>query len=258
MVTNNASFNCNAAKMLITAEGLAAARRASQQAARPSWRPCRPRKAYYPGAFAALRGATPGTNACEKIGTAGEDDAAVDARLSASTAENQDERLFSTEPFCSILSEISLDSDDPAEFLAAGDRVRQRPPLGHAERDAHCPPEVEATREVAAALDDALRDLRYGTVAINHWPALGYALVTTPWGGHPSATLENIQSGLGWVHNTFMLEGIEKCVLRGPSSRCRSRSASCRTRRSTRWGASWSTSRPRRAGSRCPGSPWPR
>ena len=26
----------------------------------------------------------------------------------------------------------------------------------------------------------------------------------------------DIQGGLGWVHNTFMLEGIEKCVLRAP------------------------------------------
>ena len=39
---------------------------------------------------------------------------------------------------------------------------------------------------------------------------------TTPWGGHPSATLEDIQSGRGWVHNTYMLEDIEKCVIRGP------------------------------------------
>jgi hypothetical protein len=48
------------------------------------------------------------------------------------------------------------------------------------------------------------------------WPALAYALCSTPWGGHPSATLADIQSGLGWVHNTVMLEDIEKCVLRAP------------------------------------------
>jgi aldehyde dehydrogenase (NAD(P)+) len=68
----------------------------------------------------------------------------------------------------------------------------------------------------ADALDRAIQKLRYGTVCINHWPALGFAFGTTPWGGHPSATLENIQSGKGWVHNTFMLEDIEKCVIRGP------------------------------------------
>ena len=30
------------------------------------------------------------------------------------------------------------------------------------------------------------------------------------------ATLDDIQSGLGWVHNTYMLEGIDKSVIRGP------------------------------------------
>jgi hypothetical protein len=40
--------------------------------------------------------------------------------------------------------------------------------------------------------------------------------VTPPWGGHPSSTLTDIQSGCGWVHNTPMLEGIEKAVLRHP------------------------------------------
>ena len=43
-----------------------------------------------------------------------------------------------------------------------------------------------------------------------------FGAVSPPWGGHPSATLADVQSGIGWVHNTFMLEGIEKSVLRGP------------------------------------------
>src|SRR4029077_19289792 len=78
------------------------------------------------------------------------------------------------------------------------------------------PPKLEAEPHVKAAVDRAVLDLRYGTVAINHWPALGFAFGTTPWGGHPSATLEDIQSGKGWVHNTFMLEDVEKCGIPGP------------------------------------------
>jgi aldehyde dehydrogenase (NAD(P)+) len=77
------------------------------------------------------------------------------------------------------------------------------------------PPELERDHAVGRALDRAIVELRYGTVGINHWPALGYAAGTLPWGGHPSATLEDIQSGLGWVHNTFMLGGIDKAVVRG-------------------------------------------
>jgi hypothetical protein len=75
---------------------------------------------------------------------------------------------------------------------------------------------VLSSPAVQAAFDAALRDLRYGTVSVNTWPGVGYAIVTTPWGGHPSATLENVQSGIGWVHNSVLLEGIEKCVIRAP------------------------------------------
>jgi aldehyde dehydrogenase (NAD(P)+) len=35
-------------------------------------------------------------------------------------------------------------------------------------------------------------------------------------GAHPSSTPRDIQSGEGFVHNTPMLEGIEKVVLRHP------------------------------------------
>ena len=67
-----------------------------------------------------------------------------------------------------------------------------------------------------AARERAVERLRYGTVGVNVWPAVAYALMTAPWGGHPSATPDDIQSGLGWVHNTYLLEGIEKSVCRGP------------------------------------------
>jgi hypothetical protein len=65
-------------------------------------------------------------------------------------------------------------------------------------------------------VERAIDDLRYGTVAINYWPAIGYGTGTPPWGGHPSATLQNAQSGMGFVHNALMLEQIQKVVLRGP------------------------------------------
>jgi hypothetical protein len=77
-------------------------------------------------------------------------------------------------------------------------------------------PRSERDPVIARALDQATVELRYGTVAINLWPAVGYGTVSPPWGGHPSATLANIQSGLGWVHNTFMLGGIEKSIVRAP------------------------------------------
>ena len=65
-------------------------------------------------------------------------------------------------------------------------------------------------------LDGALRRLRYGTIGINQWPALSFALMSPPWGGHPSSTLDDAQSGIGFVHNTFLLDQPEKTILRAP------------------------------------------
>ena len=57
---------------------------------------------------------------------------------------------------------------------------------------------------------------RDGVVALNAWSGYVFAFVTPPWGAHPSSSLDDIQSGTGWVHNTSMLEGVEKAVLRHP------------------------------------------
>jgi aldehyde dehydrogenase (NAD(P)+) len=78
------------------------------------------------------------------------------------------------------------------------------------------PASIESDAATAAALERMLRELRYGSVCVNVWPAAAYGLGTLPWGGHPSATLENAQSGLGWGHNALLLRDLEKTVLRAP------------------------------------------
>jgi aldehyde dehydrogenase (NAD(P)+) len=70
--------------------------------------------------------------------------------------------------------------------------------------------------EVSNEIERSVRELRYGAIGINQWAAIAYAIGNTPWGGYPSSTLDNIQSGRGWVHNTLMLEEVEKVVVSGP------------------------------------------
>ncbi len=53
-------------------------------------------------------------------------------------------------------------------------------------------------------------------MAINHWPALAYGLGSTPWGAFPGATPEDIQSGVGHVHNAYLIDDPQKTVIRGP------------------------------------------
>src|SRR5262245_39613986 len=214
MVFNNGSFNCNAAKMLITARGWPQREQflglvAEGLAQAPT------RVAYYPGAFDRYRTLLAGHARVERFGE-GTTEKLQWALVPGLDADDADEPLFRTEPFCGILSETSVGSTDPVEYLVATTTFMNDRLWGTLNAMLVVHPAAEKDPTIAAAVDRAIVDLRYGTVAINHWPALGYAVGTLPWGGHPSSTLANIQSGRGWVHNTFMLDGIEKAVLRGP------------------------------------------
>lgn len=214
MVTNNASFNCNAAKLLVLPKGWrerdAFIRKLSDVLASVP-----PRIAYYPGAQDRYQALTTGHRDVRKIG-AGKTGALPWTLVLGLDATEPNEKNFYTEPFCAILSEVEIGSADPAEFIAAAVPFANDEVWGTLNATLFVHPKTESDPAVKSRIDEALRDLRYGTVAVNVWPALAYAFCSTPWGGHPSATLENIQSGLGWVHNTVMLENIDKCVVRGP------------------------------------------
>lgn len=78
------------------------------------------------------------------------------------------------------------------------------------------PPAAGKDPALAREIDRAIADLRYGSVCVNAWAGDVFAFASPPWGAHPSSTPADIQSGTGWVHNTSMLEGVEKAVLRHP------------------------------------------
>jgi aldehyde dehydrogenase (NAD(P)+) len=213
MVTNNGSFNCNAGKVIVTSSGWA------QKAALFSrmeeiFKETPTRLAYYPGAEDRYNKLIEGRDA-KKIGTPGPGHLPW-TFIRNVDSKNANDPIFSTEPFCSIISETSIDAKDAADFIEKSAVFMNDRLWGTLNATILIPPKVEAVPEVSEALEKAIVDLRYGTVAINHWPALVYGTVSPAWGGHPSGTLENVQSGIGWVHNSYLLEGIEKTILRGP------------------------------------------
>jgi aldehyde dehydrogenase (NAD(P)+) len=71
-------------------------------------------------------------------------------------------------------------------------------------------------RRLGPALEKAIAALRYGTVGLNAWTGVGYLTATATWGAFPGHTLEDVQSGIGVVHNALLLDGTERTVLRGP------------------------------------------
>ena len=75
---------------------------------------------------------------------------------------------------------------------------------------------TEFRKSQAAAFNKCLDDLRYGSVCINQWSGLAYGLTSPPWGAYPGNTIQNDGSGIGSVHNTYLLDRFEKTVLEGP------------------------------------------
>lgn len=230
-VINNASFNCNAAKMLVLPRGFAQRPVFLRMLAR-AFAAARPRRAYYPGAearHARLTAGRPelGPEALERpaelplprgvirFGAPGSGELPWTLCVGLDEADAA-EPLFRTEPFCSVLSVVEIGTSDPVAFLAEATRFCNERLWGTLSASIVVHPLAEEDPAVAAALDRALLDLRYGAIAINQWPALVYGAVSPPWGGHASATLADVQSGVGFVHNTPMLGGVEKVILRAP------------------------------------------
>lgn len=214
MVTHNASFNCNAAKLLVTPRGWRHRERfldlvLAAMARSPA------RQAWYPGAPERHRLLTEGRSRLRTVGAGGEGTLPW-TLVEGLDAASQD-RAFTTEPFCSILSETSVGSEDPVEFLAEATRFANERVWGTLSAGLVVHPATAADPTTGAALERAVAELRYGCVAVDVWAGYAFAFGTTPWGAWPGATLADIQSGRGFVHNALMLEGVEKCVVRHPA-----------------------------------------
>jgi acyl-CoA reductase-like NAD-dependent aldehyde dehydrogenase len=215
MMINNASCNCNAGKMLVTSKGWPQ-REAFLAKLRAVLKDVPSRKAYYPGAFDRYEHLVGGRAGIETFGE--KTDKKLPWTLVTGLDSKSGDKLFTTEPFCPIMSEALLDETDPVKFIEAATVFCNDTLWGTLSGILVIHPSIEKDPAGAAAVDKAVAELRYGAVGINCWTGVVYGMVTPPWGAHPSSTLENIQGGLGWVHNTFMLEGIEKVVVRAPIS----------------------------------------
>jgi aldehyde dehydrogenase (NAD(P)+) len=174
-----------------------------------------PRKAYYPGAEQRWRRLTGGRSATQTLGAASPGELPW-TLLPGLDATDASEPAFITEPFCSVLSETEVGSDDPVEFLDRVVEFANRRLWGTLAADIVVHPKSLKDPRVAEALERAIGRLRYGTVAVNGWNGFSFGFAAPPWGGYPGSSPADIQSGTGWVHNTAMLEGVEKVVVRHP------------------------------------------
>lgn len=214
MVVNNASFNCNAAKLMVVPKGWQRRGQLLELVERGIAKGV-VRKAYYPGAEDRWKQFTQDRAGLRLIGKAGTGELPYAIIPDVDPAQ-ADDRVFHQEPWCSVLSETGLPGDDASSFLERAVKFVNEQVWGTLCVTLIVHPKTLADPKTGAAIEKAIRELRYGAVCLNTWAGAVFGLGSTPWGSHPSSSLQNIQSGRGWVHNTYMLEEIEKVVLRAP------------------------------------------
>ena len=193
MVTHNASFNCIAGKMLVLPRGWKErdAFLRSIAEARPHARRAR----LVPGRRGALRALTEGRRELRGVG-GGDGHLALDPRAPGSTPTTPTEPAFATEPFCSILSETQVGSADPVEFLDAAVRFATSGSGARCRRRWWCAPR-RARLGHGAALERAIRALRYGSVCVNcgrGWPT---ARGPRPGAATPACRSPTCRAGAG-------------------------------------------------------------
>jgi len=214
MLTNNAGFNCTTPRVVITPAGwryrqpfLNAVR--ARLAATPA------RVAYYPGAAERFDRFMRVHPEAEQFGM--RDDRRLPwALITDLDAGARDDICFTTEAFCSVFGEVPLPSADVADYLERAVAFANDSLSGSLNATLIVHPSSLRDPDVAAAVDRAVADLRYGTVSINHWSALGFALGVTPWGAFPGQARNDIGSGIDVVHNSLMFSRVEKTVIRAP------------------------------------------
>lgn len=211
MVVHNASFNCAAAKVLVTANGWAQ----RQDFLALVWQELAKapaRLAYYPGAkqrYIAFLERYPQA----QMVSSGSDDI-IPWTLIPDVPPEREEYALTQEAFCGVLAEVSLAAIDAAEFLTQAVEFVNDRVWGNLSCTLLVDP-VTQTR-YAAELDHAIARLEYGAIGVNVWSGVIYSLPALTWGAFPGNSPDQIQSGQGTVHNAYLFEHPQKSVLYAP------------------------------------------
>lgn len=211
MVAHNASFNCNAAKVLVLARGWSQ-REVFLERLHEVFMRLPARRAYYPGAEERYRTFRQQYPQARAIGQSGPH--VVPWTIIPNVPANAGEYALTREAFCGVLAEVSLDVAEPEAFLREAVEFANR----HVWGSLSCMLIADGAtqRRHRTAFEQAIADLRYGGVAVNVWAGANFALGVASWGAYPGNRIDNVGSGIGVVHNTMLFDHPQKSVVRGP------------------------------------------
>ncbi|MEV5649264.1 aldehyde dehydrogenase family protein [Nocardia sp. NPDC052254] len=203
---HNGGYNCVAAQaIIISADWPQKDRFLAALTAAIDTAPAR--DAYYPGSDDRVATARASYPEARRLGEHGE------RLLVTGLDPGADETLYSSEYFAPVLGVVELPGTGAAFTRAAVDTANEKL-TGTLGVNIVAHPDTVA--ELGEEFDSMIERLRYGTVAVNAWTAVGYLTPTASWGAYPGHTLDDVQSGIGVVHNAWLIDRIERTVVRGP------------------------------------------
>jgi len=211
--TNNA-HTCNTPRMLIQMKNWERREKLNQEVA-DFLAGLKTRKAYYPGSFELHKQFVETHPNAMQLGSPQEGHLPW-TFIPDVDSSNEDDICFKREPFMSLCSETALESDSVVEFIGKAVEFANEKMWGTLVATIAVHPDSMKNPQIAAAVDQAIADLRYGTIVINIWGGFAYYVATTPWGGYPDTDIYDVQSGIGFVNNPLMFDRPQKSVVYAP------------------------------------------
>lgn len=215
MLTNNAGFNCVSARVIVQHRAWAQ-RYALLESIRASLRDAEPRTPYYPGSRSRWAAFTDTYRHAERFGSDGDGQVPF-TLIPELDPEPDDDLAFTTESFCGVMAEVALDAPRSIpDYLAAAVELCNERLWGTLTATILVHPASLKDPLIEEAVERSIDRLEYGSVVVNHNPGAAYALISPPWGAAPGSSPTDIRSGVGFVHNSYLLEDVQKSVIRGP------------------------------------------
>jgi len=220
-VAHNASCNCLATKVLVLSARWAQ-KDAFLDVLKRKLTATAARCAFYPGsaqkydAFAAAYPDAVQLGVPSAPSTAAADCRRLPFLLLPPAPLRAGDKAVTDEAWSPVLAVRELDT--PAEevpsFLTAAAAALNDACWGTLSCAVYIHPHTQAAH--AAAFEEFIAALRYGSVGVNVPTCLNYILPPLSWGAFPGHTADDIRSGVGQIHNSFLVDNVEKSVLWAP------------------------------------------
>ncbi|MEO0603796.1 MAG: aldehyde dehydrogenase family protein, partial [Myxococcota bacterium] len=201
---HNGGFNCVASQVLIVPKGWSGTPRLLDEVKTVLREVLENRPSYYPGTDD--RRAV-FTEAHPEAATLGDRNPFV---MVEGLSPNETDTCFTYEAFGPVFAVAEIEASEPDAFLAAAVDFANDQLAGTLSSQLVIHPTTE--RKYKAALEQAIADLRFGAIGVNVWSGAAFLLPHATWGAFPGHTIDDVQSGIGIVHNALMFSRSERTI----------------------------------------------